>query len=45
MQQLLRGIAYLHEHWVLHRDLKTSNLCAGALSPSRGGGRLASALP
>lgn len=26
MQQLLRGIAYLHEHWVLHRDLKTSNL-------------------
>jgi serine/threonine protein kinase len=29
MQQLLRGIAYLHEHWVLHRDLKTSNLLYG----------------
>ncbi len=26
MQQLLGGIAYLHEHWVLHRDLKTSNI-------------------
>ena len=29
MQQLLRGIAHLHEHWVLHRDLKTSNLLYG----------------
>eukprot|EP00899_Mesostigma_viride_P003332 jgi/Mesvir1/129/Mv07792-RA.2 len=26
MQQLLEGVAFLHEHWVLHRDLKTSNL-------------------
>jgi serine/threonine protein kinase len=29
MRQLLAGIAYLHEHWVLHRDLKTSNLLYG----------------
>ena len=26
MQQLLRGIAYCHEHRVLHRDLKPQNL-------------------
>uniref|UniRef100_A0A061R3Y5 Cell division cycle 2-like n=1 Tax=Tetraselmis sp. GSL018 TaxID=582737 RepID=A0A061R3Y5_9CHLO len=26
MQQLLAGTAYLHENWILHRDLKTSNL-------------------
>jgi cell division cycle 2-like protein len=26
MQQLLEGVAYLHDHWVIHRDLKTSNL-------------------
>ena len=26
MQQLLAGVAYLHDHWVLHRDLKTSNV-------------------
>jgi cell division cycle 2-like len=24
--QLTDGVAYLHEHWILHRDLKTSNL-------------------
>ncbi|KAK9843757.1 hypothetical protein WJX81_005040 [Elliptochloris bilobata] len=26
MQQLLAGVVYLHENWVLHRDLKTSNI-------------------
>jgi len=26
MLQLLDGVAYMHEHWVLHRDLKMSNL-------------------
>ncbi|KAI1847740.1 hypothetical protein JX266_006235 [Neoarthrinium moseri] len=26
MLQLASGVAYLHENWVLHRDLKTSNL-------------------
>jgi len=26
MKQLLEGTAYLHSNWVLHRDLKTSNL-------------------
>ncbi|KAI0141256.1 cmgc/cdk/pitslre protein kinase [Xylariaceae sp. FL1272] len=24
--QLAAGVGYLHEHWILHRDLKTSNL-------------------
>ncbi|GAW12777.1 hypothetical protein ANO14919_021480 [Xylariales sp. No.14919] len=24
--QLASGVTYLHEHWILHRDLKTSNL-------------------
>ena len=33
--QLLEGVAYLHHNWVLHRDLKTSNLLYGR------GGRLA----
>jgi cell division cycle 2-like protein len=26
MYQLLSGCSYLHSEWVLHRDLKTSNL-------------------
>jgi cell division cycle 2-like protein len=26
IQQLLEGVSYLHNNWVLHRDLKTSNL-------------------
>ena len=26
MQQLLEGVAFLHHRWVIHRDLKTSNL-------------------
>jgi len=26
MNQLLSGVGYLHKQWVLHRDLKTSNL-------------------
>eukprot|EP00953_Heterococcus_sp_UTEX-ZZ885_P005400 3384-Heterococcus_DN1.PRE.1 len=24
--QLIRAVAYLHKHWFIHRDLKTSNL-------------------
>ena len=26
LRQLLEGVAYLHHSWVIHRDLKTSNL-------------------
>lgn len=26
MQQLLRAVAHLHDNWILHRDLKASNL-------------------
>jgi cell division cycle 2-like protein len=26
LHQLASGLAYLHSHWILHRDLKTSNL-------------------
>ena len=26
MHQLLSGVTYMHESWVIHRDLKTSNL-------------------
>ena len=25
-RQLLEGLAFLHDNWVLHRDMKTSNV-------------------
>lgn len=46
MIQLLRGVKHLHDNWILHRDLKTSNLLlshagilkVGPAGGSRGGG-------
>ena len=26
LQQLLRAVAHMHQHWFLHRDIKMSNL-------------------
>lgn len=26
MRQLLKAVAHMHDNWILHRDLKTSNL-------------------
>lgn len=26
LHQLLSGVAHMHDEWILHRDLKTSNL-------------------
>jgi cell division cycle 2-like protein len=26
LRQLLIGVAHLHDNWIIHRDLKTSNL-------------------
>lgn len=40
MIQLLRGVKHLHDNWILHRDLKTSNLLlshAGILKVSPAG--------
>lgn len=43
MIQLLRGVKHLHDNWILHRDLKTSNLLlshAGILKVSPHGSSL-----
>lgn len=26
LKQLLKGVQFMHDHWIIHRDLKTSNL-------------------
>lgn len=26
MSQLLRGVRHMHDNWILHRDIKASNL-------------------
>ena len=26
MLQLIRGVGFLHKNWIIHRDLKTSNI-------------------
>lgn len=26
MKQLLKGVQHMHDRWIIHRDLKTSNL-------------------
>mmetsp|Transcript_30442 Transcript_30442/g.29915 ORF Transcript_30442/g.29915 Transcript_30442/m.29915 type:complete len:85 (+) Transcript_30442:66-320(+) len=26
MEQLLKGVEHMHRQWIIHRDLKTSNL-------------------
>ncbi len=39
MLQLVRGVAHLHDNWIIHRDLKTSNLLLshkGILKVSQG---------
>lgn len=35
--QLIDGISYMHDHRVLHRDLKLANILVTASEPSRGG--------
>lgn len=43
MIQLLCGVKHLHDNWILHRDLKTSNLLlshAGILKVSAAPGEL-----